>query len=90
MVLCNRALHADVSRGFGHVLDVDVRMSEFLSAVSASVPINVTRVNMPEYCRASVPAAHPPERLYFPPSNAHSHVSDKVHLAMPTHDARAP
>ena len=86
MVHRNRALHADVSRGFGDVSAVDVRMSEFLSAISTSVPINVTRVNMtggstflPEYSRASVPAAHPPERLYFPPSNAHSHVSNEVH-----------
>ena len=46
MVLRNWAWHADVSRGFGDVSAVDVRMSEFLSAVSASVPINVTRVNM--------------------------------------------
>ena len=46
MVLCNRALHAGVSMGFGELLAVDVRKSEFLSAVNTSVPINVTRVNM--------------------------------------------
>ena len=68
-----------------------------MSAVSTSVPIDVTRVNvtggssfLPEYCRALVSAAHPPERLYFPPSNAHSHVSDDVHVAMPTHDSPDP
>ena len=94
MVLRNRALHADVSKGFGDVSAVDVRMSEFFSAVSTAVPINVTSVNMtggstflPEYCRVSGPVATPPERLYFPPSNAHSHVSDDVHVAMPTYDS---
>ena len=83
MELRNRALHADVSRGFGEVSAMDVRTSEFLSAVSNSVPVNVTRVNvtrvnvtggnsfMQEYCRTSVLAYHPPERLYFLPSNAH-------------------
>ena len=42
MVLRNRALYADVSRGFGDLSAVDVRTSEFLSAVSISDP----RVNM--------------------------------------------
>ena len=97
MVLRKRALHGDVSRGFGDVSAIDVRMSEFLSAVSTSVPVDMARVNMTggktflaEYCRASVPTAHPPERLYFPPSNVQSHVSDDVHVAEPTHDSPDP
>ena len=97
MVFRNRALHADISRGFGDVSAVDVRTSEFLSAVNTFVPMDVKRVNMtggstflPNYCRASVPAAHLPERVYFPPSNAHSLVSDDVHVAMPTHSSPDP
>ena len=46
MVLRNRALHADVSRGFGDESDVDVRTYEILSTICTSVPVDVTRVNM--------------------------------------------
>ena len=76
---------------------VDVWTSEFLSTVSTSVLVNVTRVNikgdcsvLPEYCRASVPATHPPKRLYFSPSNAHLHVPDEDHVAIPTHNSPHP
>ena len=82
MVFWNKVLHADASRDESDVFIVDVRASEFLSAVSTLGAVDVTRVNVVgdkgfscEYCRALVLADNSPRvTVFFPILSAFARV----------------
>ena len=100
MVLCNRALHADMltrAGTDGSLVHDDFRVSKFLEIVGTCLPtdrIRGTPVHIgsnfrPKYRAAPLPKDHPTDGLYLSPSSAHVDV-DVAHVACPTHDSPDP